>query len=566
MKKSAIVLFFSALLTITAFAQSVQEGVNHLYAERYASAKANFEKMLASNPNNIEAVYWLGQTLIENDDVAGARALYEKALTTNGNAPLLLVGMGHVELLENKTNEARQRFESAINLSKGKRGPDANVLNAIGRANVDAKAGDAAYAITQLTAAAATKDGANNPDIWLNLGNAYRKAGNGGQAITAYQKATQVNPKFAPAFFRQAKLYETQRNWEIFTQQLNNAIQADPKFAPAYYNLYYYTLLYPKDFAQAEQYANQYIANSDPSVQNDYIKAQTAFVQKKYDDAIVTAKNIITQAGDQTNPRVYRLLSYAHLEKGDTAGARTYVDQFFAKAKEEDIAGADLTLKADVYGKEDPSIVAPLYIQAAKQDSVLANQLKFLNEGIERFKASGQKQYEAELRLAAYELKPEKNPAELFTIGLPYYQGGNFQKADSLFSAYATALPDSIYGHYWSALARAQMDTTMEQGLAVPAYQKTLEVASTDKERFKNMGFQAAGYLAGYYNNVKGEKDTAITYLQKALEFDPTNTAIQKNIQILQKPAQKSTPPAKKPASGTKTSSSGAGTKSSGNS
>ncbi len=549
MKKTLIVAL-SAFLTLGAFAQSVQEGVKHLYADRLTSAKTNFEKMLASNPNNLEAVYWLGQTHIENDDVAAARAVYEKALATNGNAPLVLVGMGHVELLENKTSEARQRFESAISLSKSRKGNDPNVLNAIGRANVDAKAGDVQYAISKLTEA--TQRDAKNAEIWLNLGNAYRKAGNGGQAVTSYMEATRANPQFAPGFFRQAKIYETQRNWEIFTRELENAVQADPSFAPAYYELYYYTLLYPKDFTKAEEYANKFIANSDPSVENDYIKAQTSFVQKKYDEAIATARNIVNQAGDKANPRVYRLLGYAHLEKGDTAGAKTYVDQFFAKADEDMIVGNDLTLKADVYAKEDPSVIAPLYLQAAKMDSVLANQLNFLNEGIERFKASGQTEYEAELRLAAYELKPTKNPAELFQIGLPYYRGGNYKKADSLFTEYAKALPDSIYGHYWSALSLSQIDSTMEQGLAVPAYQKTLEIASTDKERLKGMGFQAAGYLAGYYNNVKGDKATAITYLQKALEFDPTNTAIQKNIQILQQkspaPAPRSSTTTKKPA------------------
>src|SRR5829696_5538139 len=155
MKKSAIVLFSALLLTVSAFAQSIQEGINHLYAERYTSAKAVFDKILASNPNNLEAVYWQGQTLIEQDDVAGARALYEKTLAANGNAPLILVGMGHVELLDNKTAEARQRFESAISLSPGKKGDDPNVLNAIGRANVDAKAGDVNYAIEKLNAASA---------------------------------------------------------------------------------------------------------------------------------------------------------------------------------------------------------------------------------------------------------------------------------------------------------------------------------------------------------------------------------------------------------------------------
>jgi hypothetical protein len=52
--------------------------------------------------------------------------------------------MGHIELMEGKNNDARQRFETAVSLSKGK---DVQVLNAIARANVDAKAGDATYAI-----------------------------------------------------------------------------------------------------------------------------------------------------------------------------------------------------------------------------------------------------------------------------------------------------------------------------------------------------------------------------------------------------------------------------------
>lgn len=549
MKKTLIVLL-SVFITMGAFAQSVQEGISHLYADRMASAKSTFEKMLASNPNNLDAVYWLGQVHIENKDVAAARSVYEKALATNGNAPLVLVGMGHVELLENKPAEARQRFESAITASKSRKGNDPVVLNAIGRANANTKAGDAAYAIAKLTEA--TQRDPKNADIWLNLGNAYRKAGNGGQAVTAYMEATRANPSFAPAHYRQAMIYYTQRNWEVFTRELENAIQADPKFAPAYYELYYYTLQYPKDFAKAEEYANKFIANSDPSVENDYIKAQTAFVQKKYDEAITTANNIVKTAGDKVNPRVYRLLGYAHLEKGDTAGAKTYVDQFFAKADEDMIVGNDLTLKADVYAKEDPSVIAPLYIQAAKMDSVLTNQLNFLNEGIERFKASGKTEYEAELRLAAYQLKPNKNPAELFNIGLPYFYAGKYMKADSLFTEYAKALPDSIYGHFWSARALSQIDTTMEQGLAVPAYRKVVEIASTDKERLKGMGLQAAAYLAGYYNNVKSDKASAITYLQKALEFDPTNTAIQKNLQILQqKPASapRSSTSAKGPAS-----------------
>lgn len=542
MKKSAIVLF-SLLLTAATFAQSVQEGMNHLYAERYASAKAVFDKLLASNPNNLEATYWQGQTLLEQDDIASARALYEKTLASNGNAPLLLAGMGHVELLEGKAQDARQRFEAAITSSRGKKGDDPVVLNAIGRANVDAKNGDINYAVEKLAAASATAP--NNTDILLNLGNAYRKKLEGGQAIQAYTKATQVNPKFAPAFFRMAKLYETQRNWDIYQQDLNSAIQADPKFAPAYLWLYDYNLRYAKDNNKAQGYADQYIANADPSPSNEYLKAQTYYVNKEYDQAITIGKNIISQAGDKTNPRVYRMLSYAHLDKGDTVGARTYIDQFFAKAKEEELVGNDYTLKADIYAKEDPTQIVPLYVQAAKMDSVYANQVKFIQEGIAKFEAAGQKQYVGELRLALYQLNPNPNPATLIPIGIAFYQAGQYPRADSLFQIYAVAQPDSIYGHLWSARARGRIDSTMEQGLATSEYEQLLRVSGTDKVKFKSYGTEAAANLAGYYVNVKKDKEKGIQYLNNALEFDPGNATFTKNIGILSQKPQPRTAPAK---------------------
>ncbi len=83
--------------------------------------KAVFERLIAANPNNLDAVYRLGQTMIAMDDVKGAGALYDKTLSTNGNAPLILVGRGHVDLIDGKNNEARQRFEAAITASKGKK-------------------------------------------------------------------------------------------------------------------------------------------------------------------------------------------------------------------------------------------------------------------------------------------------------------------------------------------------------------------------------------------------------------------------------------------------------------
>ena len=154
MKKTTLTLLVSSLAFMAGLkAQTLQEGINHLYADRFKSATAVFEKLLATNPNNIEATYWLGQTYFDMDDNAKARALYDKALAANGNAPLILVGEGHADLLEDKKAEARTRFDQAIIASKGKKGDDPVVLTAIGRANVDAKSGDFMFAIEKLEAA-----------------------------------------------------------------------------------------------------------------------------------------------------------------------------------------------------------------------------------------------------------------------------------------------------------------------------------------------------------------------------------------------------------------------------
>jgi tetratricopeptide (TPR) repeat protein len=537
MKKSASLLIFSALLTITAFAQNIQEGVNHVYAERYASAKATFEKMIAANPNNMEATYWLGQTHIANNNVTAARQVYEKALASNGNAPMVLVGMGHVELIEGKTNEARQRFEAAISMSRGKKGDDPAVLNAIGRANVESTTGDVAYAISKLTAASQLAP--TNGEIYINLGNAYRKAKDGGQAVTAYTKALPTNA--ALANYRMARVYETQRNWDVVTDYLNRAIAADPKFAPAYLRQYVYNLFHKGDYTAADEWAKKFITVADQSVQNEYFRAQSLFQQKNYNEAIQIGKSILGQTKEAVNPSVYRLMAYSYLETKDTSAAKQYVDQLFANAQKDEFVAKDYTLKATIYAKERPEEVVQIYMDAAQDDTTNRGKLLILQEAIDWAKSTGRKIPEADLRLQAFKLTPSPNPAVLFQIGLPYYQGGAFKKADSVFTAYSVALPDSIYGHYWSALSRLQLDPSMEQGLAVDPYQKTLEIAQRDA-RFKSMGVQSVLPLAGYYNNVKKDKETAIMYLKKGLELDPENVNFQKTLQVLQTPSKPATP------------------------
>ena len=540
MKITITVLVAGLLGTSPVMAQSIPEGVNHLYAERNKSAKETFDKLVATNPNNLEAVYWLGQTYIAMEDVKSARDLYSKTLQANGNAPLILVGMGHVNLIDGKKDEARQMFETAINLSTGKKGADIGVLNAIGRASNDAKEGDVAYAIDKLKMAA-QKD-PKNADVFLNLGDAYRKAHEGGQAVTNYDMAVSANPALARAIYRKAMVYYTQKNWELFTDLLNKAIAADPKFAPAYYELYYY-YLGKLDFNTAQDYANKYIANTDQDPQNDYLVASTCLVKKDYDCAINTSKGIVSKAGEQTKPRTYKVLAYAYVGKGDTASAKQYIDQYFAKGKDEELIPQDYILRGQIYGNSDPNIVYDSYLKAVSMDSVYDSKMKMIQEGIDLAKGKNNKIMEGKLRLLQSATRKTPNCADAFFSGLAFYQGADYKTADSLFKLYIVCFPDSLYGHYYDSRANLALDTTLsvEPYLTnmVKGFKKTLDIAVNNKEKFKPQAVASSQFLAAIYNNTKKNRDSAIYFLQKGLEFDPANATLADFLKELQKPAGK---------------------------
>src|SRR5262245_5529926 len=201
--KKILITVCTAFMFANLDAQTIQDGVNHLYADRFKNAEQTFQKLLAANPNTAEAIYWLGQTYLDMDNNEAARQLYDKALAANGNNPLFMAGKGHVLLLDKKIDEARQLFEQAITVSRTKKGDDPAILNAIGRANVDAKDGNLTYAVEKLEMA--LQRDPKNADIALNLGNAYRKKDpgqGGGKAYENYKIATQINPNFAYPYVR----------------------------------------------------------------------------------------------------------------------------------------------------------------------------------------------------------------------------------------------------------------------------------------------------------------------------------------------------------------------------
>ncbi|HEX5652364.1 MAG TPA: tetratricopeptide repeat protein [Chitinophagaceae bacterium] len=548
MKKTVMIAVIGMLMAAGLKAQSIQEGINHLYADRFKTAVSVFEKLIAANPNNTDAIYWLGQTYLDDDKNDLARQLYDKALATSNNAPLVLVGRGHVDLHDKKLNEARQKFEQAITMTRGKKGDDPAILGAIGRANVDAKAGDLAYAIEKLKAAI-EKD-QKSPDLYMQLGNAYRKAKpgeGGGDAYVNYNKALEVNPNFVVAYIRLAKLFEAQKNWELVLQNLNASVAKDPSFTLGYYELFYYNF-FRQRFPEAEEFLKKYINSkaSENDIQDQYLYAQLCWAKKDYACATSKAESVTAAMGAATKPKVLKLLADAYLQKGDSINAKKYVDQYFAKEKPEDFIGFDYALKADIYSKfpGQEAVVFDSYLEGVKIDTVLDNKVEILKKGAEFFRKRNEREKEGDLMVKLLEIKPKPSINDYFDAGRAYYFGKQYAKSRDLFTTFIQKYPDEVYGYEWVFNNSKVIDTLKKDSIAVPDALKLFDFSAKDTTKFKRQYISAASYLAIYYANDAKDKDKAIEYLKKWQEADTANAeAIQKNIDILQKSGKSSPGP-----------------------
>src|SRR5665647_584864 len=531
------------------FAQSIDEGKKFLYYEKFESAQNVFQQMLTKDPNNVDAAYWLGQVYLQNTDntdTAAAKALYQKTLQANPNSGLIMAGIGEIELMEGKTNDARNRFETAINLTKKKEMAD--ILLAVGRANVDAKAGDAVYAIDKLKQAAERDK--KSAEIQNELGDAYRKIIDGANATIAYQTALDLDPKNARASFMIGRIYETQGYGQepIYMRYYNDAIAEDPKFAPVYYWLY--TYYYQRDVNKAREYLNKYVAVADQDSKNCYAEASLYYVSKLYDEAISKADACIATAGAKPFPNLFGLKAYAYDKKGDSLNAKKSFEEFFAKVNPDKIGPNDFATYGKVLLKfpGQDSLAAVYVDKAVALDTVPEKKLGYVKDIAKSLYDAGKFLEAGKWYGKVLDLDHNYGKVELFYAGYSDYRGGNYKSADSVFKLYQQKFPEDLYGWYLGARSKEGIDSTGALGLAKPDYDKIIQIADTtaDKASIKDKLIPAYRYMVAYYYNIKHEKDSAIVYNNKILEVDPTDATALKTKDALESQKTTGAPPAKK--------------------
>jgi tetratricopeptide (TPR) repeat protein len=518
---STTLLLFSHLLS----AQTIEQGKKFMSYERYQSANKEFTSVLNQKPADPEATYWLGQSLIGMGDIDKAKNLYRTAIKDN-NHPLLLVGCGEADLFENKTAEAKNRFESAITMTKSK---NPEVLAAIARANINAPSGDGNYAVAQLKTATTLK-GIKDPSLYILMGDAYVKLREGGQAINAYDDALLIDPNNASALYRQASIYVTVNAKQTFLPLFDKALTIDPAFAPAYFGLYNYW--FKRDVKKAEIYLNQYISNTDQDPQNAYYTINLKTASQQYAEAIKDADALIQQIGpDNVKPRIYRLKASCFKDLGDIPSALKSADEFFKRVKQNDILSQDYELYADILGAtpEKQAQAFDYYEKALTLETEAEARTLLIQKGYDLAKKMKDRRNAVIWMERLYASKTKPGNVDLSNLGRAYFEAGEkeynyFFKADSVFSVYTSSYPTQAFGYYWRARANWSIDSTMAKGMANPYFDKFLEIATTgpDSVNLRSQIKIAYRYYVGF-NVVKQDYAKALSYCERILAIDPAD-------------------------------------------
>jgi len=528
MKKN-VALVFAALLATQLLMAQLSEGVKMLNYDKQKTAKEVLQKVYDANSKDPQNIYWLGQaylagsgTVVTKEDLAAAKALYQKGLQEIGSDPFLLVGMGHLELLEGgDLNSAKQKFEQAITAStetkgKNKGKPNAAILSAIGRANADGAStmGDPIYAIDKLKQAGSID--LLNADIFINMGINYRKTGgeNGGEAVKAFQEAIVRDPKSALANFQIGKIYLSQNNKEQFEQYFNSAIAADQTFPPVYYA--YYSYYSNRDVSRAKEYLDKYLTYADKDPRNELFRADYLFRAGQYDESLAKTKELEAAVGLKTLPRLGVVYAYNYDRKGDSVQAKKYIDEFLQTAPTQDIQPSDYELGIKIATKfPGTEALASSYVEkAVSMDTVKANKISLMSQAATAFGKS--KAYKEQLYwlTKAADLKGKMSESDYYAITAASFNAKEYVQTMNFSKGYMAAFPDKPQPY--SFFKRAAMAHSVDSALIIVQLNYLDSVyAAVDKEKNKKNIFVDEYFKLIYYvnrfNEIKKRPDFKVT-------------------------------------------------------
>ncbi|NTW34496.1 MAG: hypothetical protein HGB12_18055, partial [Bacteroidetes bacterium] len=242
-----LVMFFIQ----TCYTQDLKNAIFLTESEQFEDAHKAFDALITKEPDNGDNYYyngqcWLKQFFVDSMSVSikevadPALQNFNKGIEKDPTNPLNFVGAGRVDLLIKKYDDAKVNFDKAINLLPWKNFKNSSVTlpkQALTFAKIaEAKLKDPnikqAELLELITKAIERSD--NVPEVYLIKGDIYLNYNDGSNAILAYNKANDLDPRSCKAMVKIGQLWVRGKSYTDALNYYKDALKIDSAFAPAY--------------------------------------------------------------------------------------------------------------------------------------------------------------------------------------------------------------------------------------------------------------------------------------------------------------------------------------------
>lgn len=490
-------------------AQSWQEGMLHLEREQPGKARQVVKKLMAQEPQKADNFVYGGIVYLETESADTAAQLFQKAATLDAKSALAQVGLGYFYQQKGQAQESAAAYARALQLAKNK---DVNLLHWLVYAQLQQEKPPVEEVLGLLEKALKV---AEQPELYILKGDTQLEKGEGGPAVSSYEKAVKLDPRNAKALTRIAKIYSRTKNYPLVVQYLQQATAADAAYAPAFKELgeTYYQMRQAKEAAASYKH---YLALTEDKHSARMRGGYFLYLAKDYGKASELFDEVLRQ--EPNNAIILKYQAYSLLEAGQLPQAEEMFKRYFAQVPvaEQDALDAERYGRLLVKQQREAEAVEQykLVLQKQPQHEEALQALGDLHLKLKAYQASAQ----------AYEqlLAVRKQPMaqDYFALGKAYYYGASYPQADSAFSKLLELQPQLLAASLWKARALSNLDPDSEKGLAKPYYEQVIEKAAADAAKYKNELKESYSYL-GYYYYLKAEIATSKDYWIKVKAIDP---------------------------------------------
>ncbi|MBS1763415.1 MAG: tetratricopeptide repeat protein [Bacteroidetes bacterium] len=514
MNKKLILLGAAGLIFMTAQSQTIKDALTLTDNEQYEFAQDAYKSLLQSEPNNGTYWFYLGENYWRSDKQDSAKYAYEKGLQVEPNNPINYVGIGKVKLEKGFNADARKDFDKALTMSGAK---TSFTQSKVAESFIHTTNKDLAYAIKLLNNAIAVDK--KNPELYIDLGDAYAEQNNGTLAAENYNKALDLDKTSVKAIVRKGQLYKRSTNYEGAAAEFHNAIKMNPDYAPAYRELAEADFKMRK-LDDAKTAYKKYLELSKNNTTARMRYASFLFMSGDYADA-QTEINQISKL-DSSNIGMLRLSAYTAYETDDLPKAKMLMDKVFKSTIENQRTTMDYEYNGKILLKEgNDSLAAESFEKSYQMDTTRADVLSDLGGMYMKLKKFPE-------AVSAYARRVDNGKGlkstDYFNLARAYYFNKDFNNADTMFAKVVELLPTWPNGILWRAQTNAQLDPDSKLGKAKPYYEQYVNVALADSanlDKYKSGLIESYKYLGGYYYLIDKNTELSKSYWRKVLDLAP---------------------------------------------